>query len=128
MIISKTFGWFQLVFVFIPYFILLLAVSCVLLLMLYLSSKNSTYQKYSLWQNIADKFKKLSKTGFSMECFTAAFLQISSAHVKVGLLSDWLGTWHQFQAFQRFYWNLLLSLLRYLETRGETCIFTFWWQ
>ena len=37
-----------------------------------------------------------------MECFTADFLQFLPKNVKIWLLSGWMGTRHQAQAFQRF--------------------------
>ena len=37
--------------------------------------KSSLTAIYNLWQMVGDKFTKLSKIGFSMECFTADFLQ-----------------------------------------------------
>ena len=54
-------------------------------------------------QNIVDKLMKLSKIGFSMECFTADFLQFFSATVKICLWDSRLGNCHQFKACQRFY-------------------------
>ena len=58
---------------------------------------------YNLGQNIVDKFTKLSKIGFSMERFTADFLQFSNATVKIYLLGGRLDTHVQFQAIQGFY-------------------------
>ena len=63
----------------------------------------------NLEQNTVDKFMKLSKTGFSMECFTAGFSHNSSKPVKICLLVDRLGFRHQFQAFQGFSSNFLIS-------------------
>ena len=56
-------------------------------------------------QNILDKFKKLSKIGFSMEYFTDHFSKDSGKTVKTYFLGGRLGTCHQFQVFQRFYWK-----------------------
>ena len=60
-------------------------------------------------QNIVDKYIKLSKVGFSMECFTADFLQFLSTTVKICLLGGRLDTCHQFQALQGFSSNFLIS-------------------
>ena len=38
------------------------------------------------WRNIVDKFMKLSKTGFSVKCVRADFLQYSSTTVKIFIL------------------------------------------
>ena len=56
----------------------------------------------NLGQNMSDKFKKLSKTGFSMERFAANFSKFSSTTVKNYFLSGRLGNYHQFEVFQRF--------------------------
>ena len=53
-------------------------------------------------QNMLDKFTKLSKIRFSLECFTADFLQVSSTTIKIYLLRDRLGTHHQFQKIHKF--------------------------
>ena len=55
---------------------------------------------YNLGQNIVNKLTKLSKIGYSMEYFTADFLQFSSSTIKIYLMRDRLSTQHQFQAFQ----------------------------
>ena len=53
---------------------------------------------------IADKFKKLSKIGFSMEYFILAdFLRFSGTNVKVSFLDGRLGIGHQIQEFDRFF-------------------------
>ena len=52
---------------------------------------------------------KLSKIGFSMEWFTADFLQFFTKNVKIWLLVGRLGTRHQIQAFQEFSGNFLIS-------------------
>ena len=45
-----------------------------------------------------------------MEHFTADFLQFFSITVKISLLGDRLGTYHQSQAFQGFSWKFLISV------------------
>ena len=40
---------------------------------------------YNLGQRVRDKFTKLSKISFSMECFTADFLQLLPKNVKIWL-------------------------------------------
>ena len=50
---------------------------------------------YNLGQKFGDKFTKLSKIGFFMECFTADFLQFLSKKVKIWLFGGRLGTRHQ---------------------------------
>ena len=37
--------------------------------------RRHSFSKYNLGQGVGDKLTKLSKIGFSMECFTADFLQ-----------------------------------------------------
>ena len=56
--------------------------------------------KYNLGQNIVEKSAKLSKIGFSIECFTDAFLSFSCTFVKFCLLGDQPATCHKFQVFQ----------------------------
>ena len=51
----------------------------------------SSTPTYNHGQDITDKLTKLSKIGFSMECFTADLLQLFSATVK-------LSTCYQFKA------------------------------
>ena len=46
--------------------------------------------KYNLGQNIVEKSAKLSKIGFSIECFTDAFLSFSCTFVKFCLLGSYL--------------------------------------
>ena len=41
---------------------------------------------YNHGQNIEEKFKELSKIGFSLECFTADFWHFSSTIVETSLL------------------------------------------
>ena len=53
------------------------------------------YLEYNLGQKIVDKFTKLSKICFSMECLTADFSRFSYANVKTCLLRDRLGTHYQ---------------------------------
>ena len=57
----------------------------------------------SLRQKIVDKFTKLSKISFPMECFIVDIWQFSSTDVKIYLL----GTDHQIQVFHGFAWNFL---------------------
>ena len=52
---------------------------------------------------------KLSKVGFSVECFTADILQFLPKNVTIWLLVGRLGTRHQIQAFQQFSGNFLIS-------------------
>ena len=47
---------------------------------------------YNLGQNIIDKSTKLSNIGFSVECFTADFLQFCSTTVKTFLLGGRVST------------------------------------
>ena len=66
---------------------------------------NHTWQNensYNLVQNVADKFTKLSKRGFSMDCFTADFLRLFTEKCQNLGLGGRLGTCHQIQAFQGF--------------------------
>ena len=44
---------------------------------------------YNLGQGIVDKFTKLSKIGFSMECLRADFSQFSCANIEICLLSGY---------------------------------------
>ena len=43
-------------------------------------------QSYNIGLNIADKFTKISKIGFSVECFTAGISHFSMTTVKICLL------------------------------------------
>lgn len=45
---------------------------------------------YNLGKNIEDKFTKLSKVAFCMDCFTANFMEFLSTIVKVLFLDNWL--------------------------------------
>ena len=56
----------------------------------------------NLGQKIGDKLTKLSKIGFSMECFTADFLRFFTEKRQNLALVGQLGTRHQIQAFQGF--------------------------
>ena len=49
------------------------------------------------------KFTKLSKIRFSVECFTAGFLQFSGSNVKTCPFGGRLGTRNKIEAFQGFY-------------------------
>ena len=64
---------------------------------------------YNLGQKVGDKLTKLSKIGFSMECFTADFCDFLQKNVKIWLSVGRLGTRYQIQAFQRFSGNFLIS-------------------
>ena len=55
---------------------------------------------YNLGQGVGDKFTKLSKIGFSMDCFMADFLRLFTETVKIWFFGGRLGTRHQIQAFQ----------------------------
>ena len=48
-------------------------------------------QHYNRGQKIGDKFTKLSKIGFSMECFTADFLQFF--YQKPSKFGIWVDGW-----------------------------------
>ena len=52
---------------------------------------------------------KLSKIGFSMECFTADFCEFLPKNVKIWLLVGRLGTRYQIRAFQGFSGSFLIS-------------------
>ena len=65
---------------------------------------------------------KLSKIGFSMEWFTADFLQFFTKNVKIWLLVGRLGTRHQIQAFQGFSGKFVSRS----ATREATRALTFW--
>ena len=52
---------------------------------------------YNPGQGVVNKFTKLSKIGFCVECFTASFLRVFNKDLA---LSDRLGTRHQIQAFE----------------------------
>ena len=45
--------------------------------------RNKNVSSNNLGQNIADNYTKLSDAGFSIECFTADFLQLCSTSVKI---------------------------------------------
>ena len=61
------------------------------------------------WRKVVEKLTKISKTDFSMECFTHDFLRDFAKNVKTWLFGGWLSTCHQIQAFERFYCNFLIS-------------------
>ena len=50
------------------------------------------FPQTNFFQNVEDKFMKLSKIGFSMKCFTADFPQYFSTEVNICLLADQLAT------------------------------------
>ena len=52
-------------------------------------------------KKVVNKFTKLSKIGFCMECFTAGFLCVFHKDVNIWLLGILLGTHHQIQVFQQ---------------------------
>ena len=78
--------------------------------------QRKVYLSYNLGQKVWDKFMKLSKTSFSMKCFTADILWFFTEKCQ-NLAFWWLATCHQIQAFQGFLeipWfpkNLSLKLL-----------------
>ena len=85
---------------------------------------------YNLGQKIGDKFTKLRKIGFSMECVTADFLQFFTKK-RQNLAFGWpagnspsnpsiLGIFFKFPNFLR---SCVLSCS---ETREATLTFTFW--
>ena len=63
----------------------------------------------NFWRKAIDKFKKLSKIGFSVECFTADFLENFQRKVTAWLLGGCLGTPNQIQTFEMFSSNFLIS-------------------
>ena len=70
----------------------------------------SSYRKYSynnLGQNLQDRFKKISKTGFPMERFTANFLKFSNTTLKIRLTGVRLCSRFQLQPFWVFFLNIL---------------------
>ena len=48
----------------------------------FLTRNYRTEKTYSYGQKVVDKFTKLSKIGFSMECFAAEFLWLASENFK----------------------------------------------
>ena len=64
-------------------------------IMIIIGDTNLTYYNeksaflHNLGQNIVDKFMKLSKIGFYIECVTADFSQFTSTPVKVCLVVGW---------------------------------------
>ena len=77
---------------------------------------NLSYAYQSRW-----KLTKLGEIGFTMECFTADFWQFSSTTVKSYLLSGRIGTNRQFQACQRF----SFQVFSWSVSRQATHTFTF---
>ena len=65
---------------------------------------------YNLGQNIVNKYTKLTKLGFTTECFSHDFLQFPGTIVKIWLLGYRLVTCDKLQAFQGFFRNFLISL------------------
>ena len=57
---------------------------------------------YNLRQNIVDKFTKISKLGFSMECLAADFLHFYGTALSICLFGVQLGTPLRLPAFQDF--------------------------
>ena len=53
-------------------------------------------------QKVVNKFLKLGKKGFCIECFTAEFLRVFNKNVKSWLLGVRLGTCYHIEAFQEF--------------------------
>ena len=53
------------------------------------------------WPKDVDKFTKLTKIGFSMECFIAEFSRFFGTNSKMCLLGSRLATGHQIQEFHR---------------------------
>ena len=73
-------------------------------------TRNCSMEKtYNYGQKVVDKFTKLSKIGFSMECFAAGFLCLASGNFKNLLWGSHLDTHFQIQAFQGFPWNFQIS-------------------
>ena len=65
---------------------------------------------YNLGQNIVKKFTKSSNIGFSNEYLTAVFFGNFAAQLLK--FAAWVSSWllsHQFQVFQIFPWNFLIS-------------------
>ena len=48
----------------------------------FLTRNYKTEKTYSYGKNVVDKFTKLSKIDFSVECFEADFLRLTSENVK----------------------------------------------
>ena len=59
------------------------------------------YKSLQSWAKYCRQIHEINcKIGFSMECFTADFLQFSSTIVKICFFGGRHGTCHQFQAFR----------------------------
>ena len=61
------------------------------------------------WTENCRQIHEIKWNRFSLKCFTTDFWQFSIATVKTCFSGDRLGTHHQFQVFQRFSWNVLIS-------------------
>ena len=70
-----------------------------------------------------DKFTKLFKIGFSVECFTADLSRFCGTNCKTCLLSGPIGNRHQIQTFQRFPYFLRYQILSLLATSEVNCTF-----
>ena len=87
-------------------------------------------QSWNLGQKVGDKFTKLSKIGFSMECFTDDFLQFFNKkrqNLAFGWTAGYLpskasisGIFLKFPNFLRSY------VLSHPAAREATHTFTFW--
>ena len=85
---------------------------------------------YNLGQKFGDKLTKLSKIGFSMECFTTDFLQFFTKK-RQNLALGWTAGYSSsnpsiseiFLKFSNFLRSLILSRL---ATREATRTLTFW--
>ena len=71
--------------------------------------KNNFWLYLQYGPKVVNKFTKLGKIGFCMECFTAVFFRIFNGNVKIWLMGVQLGTRHQIEAFQGFSGNFLRS-------------------
>ena len=87
------------------------------------SLKNILKQScHNLEQKVGDKFTKVSKTDFSMECFTADFMQcFISKYVKIWLSGGRLGTRHQAQTVQGFLKIFCFPKILSLKSFGNSC-------
>ena len=64
---------------------------------------------HNLGEKVGDKFTKLSKLSFSMECFTADFLQFFTKERQNFVFSRTAGDSPSNQAFRGFSGNFLIS-------------------
>ena len=76
----------------------------------------NSVQEHNPGQRVVNKFTKLRKIGFSMECFTADFLRVFNENMKIWLLGVRLGTCHQIQ------------VLSCSATREAIRSLTSWWK